>query len=151
MWYLVKYDTEHMLANVKWLICDNCIIRQMRCRLHHFLTDKLLPIASSNVGKFQEKKKHDMHRNINWKWRVWHTKPPHDLFEKLNAEHNLDNRSWLTHGWQKKAGAVQETLPQGREKPVAGPRPVSRQRTETILPSEKEEGSVETQKQQSTF
>ena len=48
--------------------------------------------------------------------------------------------------------AVQETLPQVREKPVAGLEPVSRQRTETFLPSEKEEGSnVETQKQLSTF
>lgn len=53
---------------------------------------------------------------------------------------------------RKKNGAVQETLPQGREKPVAGLQPVSRQTMETILPSEKEEGSnVETQKQQSTF
>ena len=51
-----------------------------------------------------------------------------------------------------KREAVQETLPQGREKPVAGLQPVSRLRMETILPSEKEEGSsVETQKQQSTF
>lgn len=51
-----------------------------------------------------------------------------------------------------KMGAVQETLPRGRAKPAAGPQPVSRLRTETILPSEKEEGSsVETQKQQSTF
>ncbi len=62
------------------------------------------------------------------------------------TEHNLDNRGWLTHGWQKEMeGAVQETLPQGRQKPVAGLQPVSRQRMETILPSEKEEGSsVET-------
>lgn len=46
---------------------------------------------------------------------------------------------------RKKWGAVQETLPQGREKPVAGLQPVSRQRMERILPSEKEEGSsVET-------
>lgn len=53
---------------------------------------------------------------------------------------------------KKKTGAVQETLPQGREKPVAGLKPVSRQRVETILPSEKEEGSsVETQEQQSLF
>lgn len=25
----------------------------------------------------------------------------HDLFEQLKKEHNLDNRGWLTHGWQK--------------------------------------------------
>lgn len=48
--------------------------------------------------------------------------------------------------------AVQVTLPQVREKPVAGFQPVSRQRMETILPSEKKEGSsVETQEQLSTF
>lgn len=48
--------------------------------------------------------------------------------------------------------AVQVTLPQVREKPVAGLQPVSRQRMETILPSEKKEGSsVETQEQLSTF
>lgn len=53
---------------------------------------------------------------------------------------------------RKKMEAVQETLPQGREKPVAGLQPVSRQSTDTILPSEKEEGSsVETQEQLSTF
>lgn len=48
--------------------------------------------------------------------------------------------------------AVQMTLPQVREKPVAGLQPVSRQRMETILPSEKKEGSsAETQEQLSTF
>lgn len=53
---------------------------------------------------------------------------------------------------KKETGAVQQTLPPGREKPAAGLQPVSRQRMETILPSEKEEGSsVETQKQQSIF
>lgn len=46
---------------------------------------------------------------------------------------------------KKKKGAVQETLPQGREKPAAALQPVSRQRMETILPSEIEESSsVET-------
>lgn len=61
--------------------------------------------------------------------------------------------SWLAGEFKKKKmEAVQETLPQVREKPVAGLEPVSRQRTETFLPSEKEEGSnVETQKQLSTF
>lgn len=60
--------------------------------------------------------------------------------------------SWLAEKKIKNTEGVQETLPQGREKPAAGLQPVSRQRMETILPSEKEEGSsVETQKQLITF
>lgn len=52
----------------------------------------------------------------------------------------------------KKKETVQETLPGGREKPVPGLQPVSRQTMEIILQSEKEESSnVETQKQLSTI
>lgn len=51
-----------------------------------------------------------------------------------------------------KKTAVQKILPQGTEKPVAGLQPVSRQRMETILPSEKEEGSsVETKNNKAYF
>lgn len=82
-------------------------------------------------------------------WFVW----------TLKTENNLDSWDWLTHGWHSKkkkkkvrGGCPRDLTTRKREKPVAGSQPVSRQRMETILPWEKEEGSsAETQKQQSTF
>lgn len=44
------------------------------------------------------------------KKRIWNPSPSHDLFKQPGQDHNLDNRGWLTHGWQNKNGGCLRDL-----------------------------------------
>ena len=80
-----------------WLISDDCSVTvQLKLPLNwQVVTDCFL-----TQEKFKEMK-NDMHKIITEN-EGYETKYPHDLFEQLRTEQNLNNRGWLTHGWQKK-------------------------------------------------
>lgn len=87
----------------------------------------------------------------NWKWRN-KLKSIRDSFECVMSRPSSGGRGWLDKWSMDKINENKVTfpdiLPPDRGWPVAGRQPLSSQRVETFLPSEKEEGSsVETQGQ----